>query len=70
MSRLLQALKAVVDTYLSTPKCPHPWRPARTSKGPARYCYRCDITEQLTEAEFYAQFGRTSRTFYAEKGQK
>lgn len=34
----------------------HAWRPALTSLGPARTCI-CDATEQLTESEFYAQFG-------------
>lgn len=34
----------------------HIWRPALTSKGPARTCI-CGTTEQLTTAEFYAQFG-------------
>ena len=38
--------------------CRHKWRPAITSKGPARHCYFCGHTEKLTEAEFYAQFGR------------
>lgn len=34
----------------------HCWRPALTSHGPARTCI-CGATEQLTDAEFYAQFG-------------
>ena len=38
--------------------CEHDWRPAITSLGPARYCDICTVTEQITEAEFYAQFGR------------
>jgi len=38
--------------------CPHKWRPALTSKSPARYCNICEKVEHLTEPEFYAYFGR------------
>lgn len=34
----------------------HYWRPAMTSRGPARTCI-CGETQQLTTEEFYAQFG-------------
>lgn len=34
----------------------HIWRPAVTSRGPARTCI-CGETQQLTTEEFYAQFG-------------
>ena len=44
--------------YISVRCNPHRWRPALTSKGPARSCQYCLTTEQLTEQEFYAQFGR------------
>jgi hypothetical protein len=40
--------------------CPHGWRPALTSKGPARACSLCETVEQLEDWEFYAQFGRPS----------
>ena len=39
-------------------KCRHRWRPAATSKGPARHCAgQCGETEVLSTAEFYAEFG-------------
>lgn len=34
----------------------HIWRPALTSRGPARTCI-CGATEDITTEEFYAQFG-------------
>lgn len=37
--------------------CPHRWRPAATSKGPARACSMCGTVEQIEEREFYAYFG-------------
>jgi Zn finger protein HypA/HybF involved in hydrogenase expression len=39
-------------------RCNHCWRPALTSKGPAKYCPHCHTTTQLSEADFYAVFGR------------
>ena len=42
---------------LRKPPCIHFWRPAQTSKGPARWCEECETTEHLTPAGFYAQFG-------------
>ena len=38
--------------------CPHKWRPARTSKGPAKYCELCDSIVQMSTEDFYAYFGR------------
>jgi len=38
--------------------CTHFWRPAITSKGPAKHCMHCQTTIQISEADFYAQFGR------------
>ncbi len=46
---------------LFSPRCPHIWRPARTSRGPARYCDLCEETQPLSEEMFYAYFGRISR---------
>lgn len=51
---------------LAEPPCLHHWRPAclrgystlRREGVPARHCDLCKHTEQLTKAEFYAQFGQ------------
>jgi hypothetical protein len=39
-------------------KCAHHWRPCCTSKGFGRHCTFCQRTELLSDAEFYARFGR------------
>lgn len=38
--------------------CPHAWRPGSTKSGPVKWCPLCDVIVHLTEAEFYAHFGR------------
>jgi len=38
--------------------CKHFWRPAITSKGPAKMCDYCTKVVKLTQEEFYAEFGR------------
>jgi len=39
--------------------CVHLWHPGLAGVGkPVRYCSRCDVIEEMTEADFYAQFGR------------
>lgn len=52
---------ALARIGLCSPPCLHLWRPARTSKSAARVCHLCDRVEELTEADFYARFGRISR---------
>jgi hypothetical protein len=47
--------------------CTHKWRPASTSRGPARWCERCQRTEDRTKEEFYAEFGRMPHRWYEEK---
>jgi hypothetical protein len=47
-------------------RCEHFWRPARTSRGLARYCEDCDRTESLSEPEYYSQFGRFAQAKPAE----
>ena len=39
-------------------RCKHVWRPAVSSRGPAKYCDRCETTVRLDAPEFYAVFGR------------
>jgi len=47
-------------------RCEHYWRPALLSRLPGRYrefygvkvCDYCEKRVQLSDAEFYAQFGR------------
>jgi len=65
-----ETFQAAFYTYFPPPPCRHSWRPARTSTGPARFCFRCNATEKLTEAESFAQFDRIPRTSYAKKGSK
>lgn len=43
---------------LTNPHCPHHWRPAVGAAKPMRYCDICQQIETITEAEFYAQFGK------------
>lgn len=40
-------------------RCAHYWRPAKTSKGPARYCDDCERVEQLSGELFFAEFGES-----------
>lgn len=49
-------LRVVLRALTGT--CPHIWRPARTSRGPARYCDLCELVESLTVEQFYSHFGR------------
>lgn len=49
--------------------CRHRWRPAlrsgvRPPNEAVRYCDRCDKREVISEAEFYAQFGRMPRRLF------
>jgi hypothetical protein len=37
------------------------WRPAKTQAGLAKVCDKCQTVVPLTQAEFYAQFGRFER---------
>lgn len=38
--------------------CTHQaWRPAETSRGPARWCEDCDLIEMISAEEMYAYFG-------------
>lgn len=48
------------------PKCRHVWRPALFGVGgkPTRTCGRCGAWENLSEAEFYAQFGRIPKEYH------
>jgi hypothetical protein len=41
-------------------KCAHVWRPALYYNAPSRYCDVCKHVENISEAEFYAHFGRPS----------
>ena len=43
---------------LTEPPCKHHWRPALGMNLPVRYCDICERHEEMTEAEFYAQFGK------------
>jgi hypothetical protein len=43
---------------LTSPTCQHHWRPALGMDKPVRYCDLCERHDPLTEAEFYAQFGK------------
>lgn len=36
----------------------HDWRPAEAVGKPARVCDECRAWEQISEAEFYALFGK------------
>lgn len=54
---MIKRLSSVL-AWLSGATCPHIWRPAMTSVGPAKHCPHCKSTEQITLAEFYAQFNR------------
>ena len=56
MKRLRRLLSAVG----LLPPCQHHWRPARNNGCPARWCALCDRLDDLTEEDFYAQFGRMS----------
>jgi len=42
--------------------CKHHWRPALSSKKPAKVCVDCMTVIQLTDEEFYAQFGNIAGT--------
>lgn len=48
---------AILDRFIKKP-CKHHWRPALGMNKPVRYCDLCDLHEPITEAEFYAQFGK------------
>lgn len=37
--------------------CPHSFRAALVANHPARVCRICDLSQQLSREEFYAQFG-------------
>lgn len=50
------ALNFYLNRQIARENKSHSWRPALTSRGPARTCV-CGATEQLTTEEFYAQFG-------------
>lgn len=70
MNRLLDLIDtavSIVEAFMRGARqeaCQHHWRPAHTSKGPARYCAACDKTEQLTVQMFYAQFGTMPHKWY------
>ena len=44
--------------------CDHKWRPATTSRGPARLCEKCTRTEDITKEEYYARFGQMPHRWY------
>ena len=54
----LQTLYARVRVWLRQRSCDHAFRPALTSRGGAQWCQRCGLTQPLTEAAFYALYGR------------
>ena len=57
MTTLLQKIRAIWDE-IQKPICKHKWRPALLNNTPVRHCTQCNTTEPLTDAEFYAQFGK------------
>ena len=50
--------RLLVALGLALPSCGHKWRPGLTSRGAARYCNICEAIQDLSDAEFYAYFGR------------
>jgi hypothetical protein len=46
------------NRWLGIPEHVCKWRPAATSRGPAKMCNVCCKVIQLSHEEFYAQFGR------------
>lgn len=54
--------KNFVTKFLADSTCAHTWRPARSLTGkPVRVCMKCNVWHELSEAEFYAFFGRISK---------
>lgn len=37
--------------------CPHFWQAALVNKHPARVCKMCDVAQELSREDFYAEFG-------------
>jgi hypothetical protein len=53
-------LKVLWNACMAT-KCKHShWRPAISNRAPAKWCDACGVATNITEAEFYALFGRSS----------
>jgi len=64
---LLRATKVAIDCYIENERqssCRHSWEPGRTSHGPVRHCKTCNLTEQLTDAMYYAHFGKMPHKWY------
>ena len=57
IATLAAFLITIVIVMVLYPKCEHVWRPALYKGRIARKCQRCPKVENLTEEEFYAQFG-------------